>query len=276
MKVLVCSKKSLYEVYKNNIKSKRYLKKIIESNNEHIKTQEYIFATLKKLHIPYTSIYRDDLTSLKNPNNYDLTISCGGDGTLLHVQKFMTKGKIFSVNSDRKNSVGYFAIANRFNFERQFQKYLDNKLQEVTLTRLMLKINNTYYTKHIFNDVLFSNETVSLSSRYEIHVRGKNEMQKSSGIWISTAAGSSGALRSAGGKSLALASPNFQFLVREPDYVFHYTLLNKILKPNESLVLYSRMTSGICYIDGTADSVRFDLGDRLTFSTSHEPITLIR
>ena len=48
------------------------------------------------------------------------------------------------------------------------------------------------------------------------------------------------------------------------------------MKPDESLVLYSRMTSGICYIDGTADSVRFNLGDRLIFTTSPEPITLIR
>ena len=232
MRVLVCSKKSLYEVYKNKIQSKRYLNKIIESNNEHTKTRRCIFATLEKLHISYTSIYRDDLDSLKNPDDYELAISCGGDGTLLHVQTFMRKGKIFSVNSDRKNSVGYFAVADRFNFEKQFQKYLDKKLHEVMLTRLMLKINNEYYTKRIFNDVLLSNETASLTSRYEIHAQGKKEMQKSSGIWISTAAGSSGALRSAGGKALSLTSPNFQFLVREPDYTFRYTLLNKIMKPD--------------------------------------------
>ncbi len=276
MHVLVCSKKSLYEVYQHSILSKYHLNKIVVNHKEHTQTQEVIFSVLKKLKIPYKSVYRDDLSRLKRIDHYDLIISCGGDGTLLHVQRFIRKGKIFAVNSDPKNSVGYFSIAHRFTFLKQLTKYLDGELSEVSINRLMLKINKKIYTKRIFNDVLISNETPSLTSRYEITVNNKKEVQKSSGIWITTAAGSTGAIKSAGGNALPANSKKFEFLVREPDYTFNSRLINKIMKPEESIIIDSRMINGICYIDGAADSVRFNLGDRLTFSNSSEPITLIR
>jgi NAD+ kinase len=53
-------------------------------------------------------------------------------------------------------------------------------------------------------------------TRYRLSVDGREEAQRSSGLWIATAAGSTAGIRSAGGRRMPLTSRRIQFLVREP------------------------------------------------------------
>ena len=68
---------------------------------------------------------------------------------------------------------------------------------------------------NVLNDILVCHHNPGAMSRYFLTVEGTREEQRSSGVWIATAAGSSGGLHSAGGKVLTQKSKEFQYRPRE-------------------------------------------------------------
>ena len=64
--------------------------------------------------------------------------------------------------------------------------------------------------------MLFCHDCPASTTRYLLTFDGRTEDQISSGIWISTAAGSTSVIRSAGGKEMPPRSRRLQFAVREP------------------------------------------------------------
>jgi NAD+ kinase len=103
------------------------------------------------------------------------------------------------------------------------------------------------------------------------------EKQRSSGVWISTTAGSSGAIYSAGGKIMGPSNKGFQYLVREL-YVKKgekYKLKTGILKKNEKIVFKSLMRNGRIYIDGSHSSIPFPFGAKATVTISPSPVKTV-
>ena len=62
---------------------------------------------------------------------------------------------------------------------------------------------------NVLNDILICHHNPGAMSRYYLTVGRVREEQRSSGVWIATAAGSSGGLHSAGGKVLPRKIKNF-------------------------------------------------------------------
>ena len=120
----------------------------------------------------------------------------------------------------------------------------------------------------VLNDVLFCHPQPAATTR--LVIRGPNarrwEAQKNSGVWISTAAGSHGALGSAGGKRLPLRDKSLQYIVREP-YMErdHYPQLAGAIFPGQRLQLESRMPKALLSFDGWAEVSSVAFGAQITF-----------
>lgn len=279
--VLIIHKKSLYEKLKSEgnlsiikklvLERKKYSKKIYLSHEEHEKTFRSIRKTLKKLRIKNSSISRG---SVKSVSGFDLVITVGGDGTFLYGSHFVYAKPILGVNSSPSCSRGVFCGSNIFDFEEKIHSIKDDTLNYLKLYRLALIQNGNRVKIPVLNDILFSNEEPAGTSRYIISIDGLPEEHYSSGVWISTAAGSTGAIRSAGGRIMPLQSKDFQFRVREILKRDHekYNNLGKILAENDKINFLSKMKKGLLSIDGHNIKIRITLGDRVEIIGGQNPL----
>lgn len=207
----------------------------------------------------------------------DLVVSVGGDGTFLrasHAVRPWGEGvgaPMLGVNS-ASSSAGFFCSACSRDFGEQLDLIASGAMVSRALWRMEILVNGVPLDHHALNDILFAHRVPAETSRYVITVDGVSQEQKSSGIWISTAAGSTGAMRSAGGVVQPMDSRELQFLVREPmDWALKGTPLVHGCTLGEVNTV-SRMVQGALYIDGGNLRVAFGFGDRLTFRTADKPL----
>lgn len=283
-KVLVVYKRSTYDLYHNEdydpgvkqMISEGHIavKSLRDSHNVHQMTVDTIIEVISNKGIQLDVIFRGDL---KPVENYDLVITTGGDGTILETSKYVKDIPILGVNSDPIGSVGYFTSANKDNFEEKINQILAGNINCLSINRLMLSINNEPIKEPVLNDVLITHSIPAATSRYILRLNGKEEAHRSSGIWISTAAGSTAAIRSAGGKTMPIESEQFQYFVRE----FYdrgsnkFSLMKGLLDCEESFEIISQMRLGRVYIDGPYFDYTFTIGDILKVSKYPYPLKLL-
>ncbi|HEY5958579.1 MAG TPA: NAD(+) kinase, partial [Polyangiaceae bacterium] len=103
------------------------------------------------------------------------------------------------------------------------------------------------------------------------------EEQRSSGFWIGTAAGSTGAIRSAGGRVLSLRSKQLQLVVREPYTPFgaHIAMRRLIVNFGEHVQVRTKMDRAVLFLDGPFRRIFLRLGDVVAFSASDEALNVL-
>lgn len=211
-----------------------------------------------------------------------LVVTVGGDGTLLAASHHVSAIPILGVNSSPEHSVGFFCPAHLGNLDATLQAALDGTLPSVLLSRMQVSVNNRICSRRVLNEALFCHASPAATSRYVVTFGGESEEQRSSGVWVSTAAGSTGAARSAGGRVLPFASRKLQLVVREP-YVESrrrtrpapVSLNHMIFEPPETLMLLSKMEDARLYLDGPYRQIPVGLGDRVVCSVSDEPLHVL-
>ncbi len=210
-------------------------------------------------------------------NEFDLVVTVGGDGTLLHASKSVGTTPILAVNSAPTHSVGFFCGVRKGHVAKTLRASLRGTVARVVLSRMQVSLNGESVSARVLNDALFCHQSPAATSRYLIEHHGTTEDHKSSGFWIGPAAGSTAAQRSAGGKVLPLTSNNLQLVVREPYRPFGkpYQLQLVNIKPGQTVRVRSKSKLMCVYIDGPDLKVRVDLGDVLEFSLSAEPLELL-
>jgi NAD+ kinase len=125
--------------------------------------------------------------------------------------------------------------------------------------------------------VLVCHRNPAATTRYEIVVGGVSEIHRSSGIWIATAAGSTAAILSAGGRALAPRSRRLQYRVRElyREPGRSYRLAGRVLAEGRPLQVTSRMPEGWLFADGARLQRAFPFGARAVFRIGREPLNLL-
>lgn len=179
------------------------------------KSFKLVCNVLKKSNTKFSIFPRESLNE-KIFKNKDLVIAIGGDGTFLRASHFIGNSAIMGVNSDPKNKEGFFMCCNVDGFKNKFRNILQNKFKKIKLHRLEIKMSNKRISTPALNEVYIGSAKAYHTSNYELLVEGKKELQKSSGILVAAAAGSTAWIKSAGGKKLSLASKKMQYLIREP------------------------------------------------------------
>jgi NAD+ kinase len=205
-----------------------------------------------------------------------LVVTVGGDGTLLAASHHVSSIPILGVNSSPEHSVGFFCPAHGENLEATLAAALDGTLPRVVLSRMQVRVGDRVCSRRVLNEALFCHAIPAATSRYIVHFGGQAEEQRSSGVWVGTAAGSTAATRSAGGKILPFASRKLQLVVREPYLASKQPVVldHIVFEPSESLLVTSKMEDARLYLDGPYRQIPVALGERVGFSVSDEPLTI--
>jgi NAD+ kinase len=283
-RALVVYKKSYYELYGYTQRAGRFVslqghrQAIIEamwhSHEENQRTLAAVQAALDGVGMPYDCLYRGEFTSVAG---YDLVLSVGGDGTFLEVARYAGDLPILGVNSDPERSTAFFCAANRGTIRPHLEALLAGKVGEVLLARMQVTINDRLLPYYALNDLLVAHANPAAMTSYTLDIGSVSEAQRSSGLWIATAAGSTAAIRAAGGRILPLRSRKLQYLVREPynGGRCHYRLRKGIVGPETLLAVTSKTRRGRLFMDGPHLRFSLGLGDVLTVTTAATPLRVL-
>jgi NAD+ kinase len=212
------------------------------------------------------------------PARTDLVVTIGGDGTLLAASHLIGDGvPLLGINSAPGHSVGFFCGGTKGTAKETLERALAGKLAATELTRMRVELNGKVLHARVLNEALFCHASPAATSRYILKLRAGEEEQRSSGLWIGPAAGSTAAQRSAGGKVLPLESERIQYVVREPYTAAggRFRFARGLVDPADELVLRSKMREGKVFLDGHRIVHSVTMGDVLTMRRSDESLTVL-
>jgi NAD+ kinase len=284
-RVLVVHKKSAYQIYVRERRHPRVasllrggspaVAGLMRAHRDHMQTLKVARQALRALGARAVFRSRSDPS---HHDGFDLVVTIGGDGTLLWASQ-MVGGDcpVVAINSAPKDSVGYFCAGSSVDLADVLAGALSGRLPETRLTRMQVEIDGLPVYSRVLNDVLFSHPIPAATTRYAIRRGSRAEEQRSSGVWIATAAGSTAAIHSAGGKVMPITSQRLQFLVREPyeKRGVRYRVVRGTVGPGDRLEIESHMRSGRLYIDGPRIFRPVEIGSVLRIGRSGEPLHLL-
>jgi NAD kinase len=210
----------------------------------------------------------------------DLVVVVGQDGLVANTAKYVGEQPIIGVNPDPKRIDGLLVPNTVPAFAATVERVLnaDAATSLVTLAQVTTQDGQKLLG---FND-LFIGARTHVSARYNLSFRKQAESQSSSGIIISTGAGSTGWLSSIFNMvaqvdrfigmdinelkrpQLPWDTPELMFIVREPFISRHSTanIVAGVLESQDELIIESRMpTDGAIFSDGIeSDFIPFNAG----------------
>ena len=272
MRVLVVYKKDAYQQYVQEQQDPHLLRllrrrhpdatDLQRAHDVHQEAMEAIALALRKLGVAFDLAYRADL---KVRRRYHLVVSVGGDGTFLQAARSVGDTPILGVNSDPRRSEAVFCAATSRTFAGLVRRALDGRLPELRLSRLALTLNGVRLRARAINDVLVVHDDPATMSRYRLRVGRREEYQKSSGLWIATAAGSSSAIVAAGGVRLSWRAKRFQYRPRElyRGRLSRYRLAGRVLPSGAAVGVTWLMRRGSAFVDGPHVRVPLRFADTL-------------
>jgi NAD+ kinase len=204
---------------------------------------------------------------------FDLIVALGGDGTALEAAKRAGPNTpVVCINTAPGSSVGFYCAGNEVT--DILASALRGELSEKRLQRMQVKIKKIV-SKRVLNDILYCPVNPAATCRYTLGLEHYpyTHPQRSSGIWVGTASGSTGATLSAGGKKISPFAGNLQFVVRELcGGPAESALTNEVVN---SVVIHNHTPDTRIYIDGPRTSVPVPVGSTITCSVSREPLTIL-
>jgi NAD kinase len=223
----------------------------------------------------------------------DLIVTLGQDGLVANTAKYVVGQPILAVNPDPERLDGILLPFQPGDLRPHVERALVGKssVRAVTLAEALLKDGQRLLG---FND-LFIGASTHVSARYRVRHGGKKENHSSSGIIVSTGAGSTGWLSSIfnetsgilsflGGAPIRPVRMDWEdaklfFVVREPFVSRHSaaTIVAGTILPSAPLALESQMpTGGVIFSDGIeADHLDFNSGAIANIRIAQEKANLI-
>ncbi len=253
----------------------RSVASLLEAHEAHLATLERTKEVLK--HLGVDARFRHSYTP-EPDDAWDLVVTLGGDGTLLWASHLVgPETPMLAINSAPRTSVGYFCAGDSGQVGELIEAALAGDMRATKLSRMQVSVDGELVHTRVLNDVLFCHECPAATTRYLLKRGELEESQMSSGLWAGPAAGSTAAVRSAGGRVLPIGSQKLQFVVREP---YHrgdarLQLQKGVLAADEELTLVSLIREGQLYFDGAKRVQAVDIGSEVTFSRSPETLHLL-
>lgn len=297
------------------IKNKTRLETLIERFNTKAQAKFYIERSggdfddyeneHEVFHNSLSAVQRNLSTFLKNKiversflpsfifSDKHLIITVGQDGLVANTAKYVKEIPIIAVNPDQERFDGVLLPFNPNNFVSAVDNVLSNNYNSELTSFAEAKLNDGQRLL-AFND-LFIGATSHVSARYQITHNDKIEEQSSSGIIVSTKAGSTGWLSSifnmsygihnfiekddATKKYAKLKDNQLMFAVREP-FASKRTQIETtagIITEKSKLVIQSFMpNNGLIFSDGIeTDFLKFNSGSIATIGIADEKANLV-
>jgi len=213
----------------------------------------------------------------------DLVIVIGQDGLVANTAKYVHNIPIVAVNPDSERYDGVLLPFNQYSVLQAVENVLSGKYNYELVTMAETELNDGQKL-FAFNDFFIGPSSHS-SARYEITWRGASENHSSSGIIVSTGAGSTGWLSSLFNMANSIhqtfgnitpipyqpipkTEDKLVFVVREPflSKTSQINITSGILNAGEELIIESHMPqNGIIFSDGIqSDYLKFNSGSIAT------------
>ena len=226
----------------------------------------------------------------------DLVVTVGQDGLVSNTAKYLTGQPILAVNPDPELFDGVLLPFTAHSVEQQLHATLYGPLQAKKVTLAQAELSDGQILM-AFND-FFIGARSHVSARYRIEIGERSETQSSSGIIVSTGAGSTGWLQSvyagaagviealggevtppANGGRLNWDTEHLVYSVREPfpSIATQTSIVHGVFTDHTPLRITSQMASnGVIFSDGVeADYLEFNSGAEVTLSTAPNKAMLI-
>ncbi len=218
---------------------------------------------------------RFDQLIASDGHDVDLVVTVGGDGTVFTANTLATSAPYFTVNSDPEHSVGHFTRFTSATAAAGLDAWQAGRTTTEDLHRLAITVAGQQH--FILNDCLFAHRNPAVLSRYVLEVDGQREFQRSSGVWVSTAHGSTAAIHSAGAAPVAGNLAALLFKVREPFLAREQAhLLSGTQLPPRSLQLIPAIPGMALYLDGPNITVPVQPGMTVDIRPATTPLRLVR
>lgn len=236
----------------------------------------------------YKILYRSFLSSFIFTET-DLILVIGQDGLLANTAKYVDGQPIIGINPDFDRYDGVLVKHQLDTLETNLKSWLEGKInvEEVTMAQATLSDGQTLLA---FNDFYIGAAT-HVSSRYQISFEGKQENQSSSGVLISTGAGSTGWLSSVFNMTTAISGKivkqpilnrqdnQLVFVVREPflSKMSQVSIGYGHITTSRELKITSHMpTNGVIFSDGIeSDFLAFNSGSTVTVGLADKKALLV-
>jgi NAD kinase len=226
----------------------------------------------------------------------DLVVTVGPDGLVVNTAKYLSGQPILAINPDPEQIEGVLLPFTIEEYPHALAAALrgETRVQQITMAEAVLSDGQRLLA---FND-LFIGVRSHVSARYRISHGRRAEEHSSSGILVSTGAGSTGWLRSvyagaagvaqgigasveppAGAGRFAWDASELVFVVREPwpSKTTGASIVHGTVTRDQPLVIESRMAEGgVIFSDGIeADYLGFTAGLTATVGISDKTASLI-
>lgn len=204
----------------------------------------------------------------------DLVISVGGDGTALSVNHWLDETPLLAVNSDPERSIGHYTRCTATDVATLYAAWQAGRHRIESLHRLHVRTATA--ARPFLNDCLVCTANPGTMSRWILKVDGQQEYQGSSGIWVSTASGSTGAIASAGMAPVPVHEAALLYKVREPFTGRGPLRLGEDRQlPPRGLVLIAGAAGLAVYVDGNPLPLEVPPGTEVAFTTHPRPLRLV-
>lgn len=226
----------------------------------------------------------------------DLVVTVGQDGLVSNTAKYLGGQPILAVNPDPERYDGVLLPFTADDFEAALHATLSGGARSTRVTLALAELSDGQRLL-AFND-FFVGAASHVSARYRISVGGREERQSSSGVIVSTGAGSTGWLRSvyagAAGVVAALggevtrppnegrldwADERLVYSVREPfpSRITGTSIVHGTVTRDSPLVIDSEMgMNGVIFSDGVeSDFLAFNHGATATITIAPQKARLI-
>ena len=248
-----------------------FYERLKEAHTQQEQTLDTLVNTLKSRSLHYDLVGRFE--SWPKLDDYDYVITVGGDGSVLSAaQQILTDRPTLIGIKSSDSSEGFLCGLEHSKIESFFDALFSHSVKFSSILRLQAEITRIadgsfFVTPPALNEFLYSSIFPAGTSRYALNFNNNIEVQKSSGVWVSTAIGTSGSIYASGAKVISPTLNQAVFLVREPYCRKQkYKLIEKQFNPStNSLQIENHLRSAILSIDGTNSTVNLEYADRLTF-----------
>ena len=216
--------------------------------------------------------------SRKRMTDVDLVITIGGDGTLLRASHAVRDDTpVLGVNSAPAFSVGFLTCCRAPTFAQMLDDLIADRIRPAVVHRLQVRIGRRSVPVPVLNDVLFCHDNPATTTRYRLVVPDGDEDQKSSGVWIAAPAGTTAALRSAGGEPIPVTDRRFAYVVREPYAPPGSSVRHRggVLEHDETLAIECRVAPASVFLDGSHRRFSVPFGQNVTCRLHDRPLQLV-
>lgn len=225
----------------------------------------------------------------------DVIVTIGIDGLVVNTAKYLAGQPLIAVNPDPAHIDGIllpFQVSEALSaIEKVFEG--TQKYKQITMAQVTL---NDGQTLRAFND-LFIGAASHISARYQLELQGKSEAHSSSGIIVSTGAGSTGWISSVvnmtngvirkfqpKGNSIKVPKLDWNaesllFAVREPfaSKTSSANIVSGYITKQQPLIIESQMEQhGVIFSDGMeSDFLSFNAGTKAIITLAEQKTNLV-